>query len=80
MTIPLVSLKLFTCIAKKEKLDTLLPYLLALENKALDNKDLFDTNKKYVCALLPNFFMLYFGQKPPTGDIMSDKVKWHSRR
>ena len=32
-------------------------------------------DKKYVCAVLPNFFILYFGQKPPTGDITTDNVK-----
>ena len=57
-------------------MDTLLKYLLDLENKALANTDWFDSpDKKYVCSLLPNFFILYFGQKPPTGDIMSDDVK-----
>ena len=33
--IPFTSLKLFACVAKKEKLDTLLKYLLDLEYKAL---------------------------------------------
>ena len=75
MYIPLASLKLFACIAEKEKLDTLLKYLLDLDNEALANTDWFDTTEKYVCALLPNFFILYFGQNPPTGDIMSDNVK-----
>ena len=28
-----------------------------------------------MCALLPNFFILFFGQKPPTGDITSDDVR-----
>ena len=52
-----------------------LKYLLELENKALANTDWFNSKEQYVCALLPNFFILYFGQKPPTGDIMSDDVK-----
>ena len=39
VSIPLASLKLFACIAKKEKLDTLLPHLLALKNEALANMD-----------------------------------------
>ena len=52
-----------------------MPYLLALKNKALANTDWFDTREQYVAVLLPNFFILYFGQKPPTGDIMSDYVK-----
>ena len=25
--------------------------------------------------ILPNFFILYFGQKPPTGDVTLDDVK-----
>ena len=56
-------------------MDTLLPYLLALKNEALANTDWFDSSKKYVAVLLPNFFILYFSQKPPTGDIISDNVK-----
>ena len=50
-------------------------YLLALKNEALANTDWFNASKKYVGALLPNFFILYFGQKTPSGDIMSDNVK-----
>ena len=74
--IPFASLKLFVCIADREKMNTLLKYLLDLENEALANTDWFDSpNNTYVCALLPNFFILYFGQKPPTGDIMSVDVK-----
>ena len=78
MTMPLESLKLFACIAEEKKMDGLSPYLLALENKALANTDWFDTRKQHVAVLLPNFFILYCGQKPPTGDITSDDVKWHS--
>ena len=44
-------------------MDALLPYLLALENKALANTDWYGSGEKYVDALLPNFFILYFGQK-----------------
>jgi hypothetical protein len=73
--IPYASLKLFACVAEKEKFDTLLKYLLDLENKALANTDWFNTIKQYVCALMSNFFILYFGRKPPTGDIMPDNVK-----
>jgi len=62
-------------LPRKEKLDTLLKYLLDPENEAPANMDWYDTIKKYVCALLPNFFILYFGQKTPTGGIMSDDVK-----
>ena len=60
--IPFSALRLFACIADERKLDTLLTYILHLENEALNNMDWYDSiNKKYVCALLPNFFILYFG-------------------
>jgi hypothetical protein len=76
VTVPIASLKLFACIAEEKKMMGLLPYLLALENKVLANTDWFQsTDEKYVAVLLPNFFILYFGQKPPTGDIMLDDVK-----
>ena len=74
--IPFTALKLFACIADERKLDTLLTYILHLENKALNNTDWYDSvDKKYVCALLPKFFILSFGQKSPTGDITLDNVK-----
>ena len=47
-------------------MDRLLKYILDLKNEALANTKWCDLpDKKYVCALLPNFFILYFGQKPP---------------
>ena len=74
--IPVASLRLFACMADEKKLDTLLTYILHLENEALSNTAWYDSpDKKYVCTLLPNFFILYFGQNPPTGDITSDDVK-----
>ena len=39
--IPFASLKLFACVAEKEKFDTLLKYLLDLENKHLANTEWF---------------------------------------
>ena len=66
-------------MADEKKLETLLKYILNLENKALANTDWFDsTNKKYVCALLSNFFILYFDQKPHTGEITSNNIKMKS--
>jgi len=74
--IPFASLRLFACMANKKKLDTLLKYILDLENEALAETDWCNsTDKKYVCSLLPNFFILYFGQKPPTGDITGSKAQ-----
>jgi hypothetical protein len=74
--IPFTALRLFAFIVDERKLDTLLTYILHLENEALYNTDWYDwINKKYVCTLLLNFFIFYFGQKPPTGDITLDNVK-----
>ena len=69
-------MKLFVCMADEKKLNSLVMYLVHLENEVLAETAWCDSpDKKYVCALLPNFFILYFGQKPPTGDITSDDVK-----
>jgi hypothetical protein len=74
--IPFTALRQFVCMADEKKMDSLMFYLLHLENEILANTDWFDSpDKKYVCALLPNFFILYFDQKPPTGDITTDDVK-----
>jgi hypothetical protein len=62
VTVPIASLALFACIAKEKKMGGLMSYLLTLENKVLANTDWFDTGNKYVAVLLPNFFILYFGQ------------------
>ena len=63
-------------MADEKKLNTHLLYVLHLENEAVANTDWFgNPDKKYVCALLPNFFILYFGQKPPTRHITYDDVK-----
>ena len=74
--IPFASLRLFVSMADEKKLDGLLKYILDLENEALAETDWCNSlDEKYVCALLPNFIILYFGQKPPTRDITTDDVK-----
>ena len=45
------------------------------KDKVLVNMDWYGSGTPYVGLLLPNFFILYFGQKPPTGDVPSDDVK-----
>ena len=52
-----------------------MPYESAFENGNLVNTDWHNSGTMYMGLLLPNFFILYFGQKPPTGDVMSDDVK-----
>jgi hypothetical protein len=46
-----------------------------LENKVLVNTDWHDSSTTFMGMLLPKFFMLYFGKKPPTGNIMLEDVK-----
>ena len=75
VSVPISTLALFACISEEKNLVGVMSYLLALENKLLANTNWYDTSKKYVAVLLPNFFILYFGQKTPTRDIMSDDVK-----
>jgi hypothetical protein len=71
---PLLSFKLFSCITSKTKVDGMLPYELDFENDVLVNADWHDSGTSYVGLILPNFFIIYFGQKPPTGDITSEDV------
>ena len=62
--IPFAALRLFVCMAMEKKMDGLLKYIMDIEREALDKTAWHDSlDKKYVCALLPNFFILYFGQK-----------------
>jgi hypothetical protein len=75
VAMPLASLKLFACITKKDKVDAMMPYKLTSEDNVLVNKDWYVSGTLYVGLLLPNFFILYFGQKPPAGDITSEDVK-----
>ena len=75
MALPISSLKLFTCITKKDKVNGIISHGADFENNCLVNTDWFDSGTNYVGCLLPNFFMIYFGQKPPTGDITSGNVK-----
>ena len=48
--IPFASLKLFACVAKKEKMVTLMKYLLDLENEALANTEWFDSPMINTCV------------------------------
>ncbi len=75
VAMPFASLKLFGCITQKDKVDGMMPYGSDFVNNALLNMDWYDSGSTYVGLLLPNFFILYFGQKPPTGDITLDDVK-----
>ena len=75
VAMPLASLKLFGCITAKEKVDGMMHHKSDFKNNVLVNTDWYNLGTAYVGLLLPNFFILYFGQKPPAGDITSDDVK-----
>ena len=75
VALPISSLKLFRCITKKDKTNGIISHRADFESDLLVNTDWHESGTKYVGCLLPNFFMIYFGQKPPTGDITSNNIK-----
>ena len=74
--IPLTAMRMYVCMAMEKRLDGMIAYLanLQLETRARTAWHGTPNKERYVCALLPNFFILYFGQKPSTGDIATDDV------
>ena len=75
VAMPLASLKLFGCITQKDKVDAMMPYELDFKKNALVNTDWHNSGTTNVGLRLPNFFILYFVQKPPTRDVTLDDVK-----
>jgi hypothetical protein len=76
--IPLDKLRMFAFVAQQAEMVGVMSYLHELEREVLATtawQMVDDDPGRYVCALLPNFFIIYFGQNPPTGDITSDDVK-----
>ena len=53
----------------------MMPHELDFANNGLVNTDWHNSGTAYVGLLIPNFFILYFGQKPPTGDETPYAVK-----
>ena len=68
-------LKAFGCIISKTNAESALKHGLDLENDMLGNTDWQNSTTTYVGYLLPNFFIIYFGQKPPIGNITKDDLK-----
>jgi hypothetical protein len=72
----IASFRLFPYVAPKHTFDTLLPHGDKLTEELLsDTTDLKSLNKPIVATLIPNFFVIYYGQKVPHGDITTDKLK-----
>ena len=66
VAMPLSSLKALGRIISNNKAVGLLKHRLDLKNDMLMKNDWNDLAKTYVGSLLSNFFIIYFGQKPPT--------------
>jgi hypothetical protein len=74
--IKIASFQLFPYLAPKKGTDPLLVHDKELTEELLvetTNVKLFD--EPNATTFLPNFFIIYYGQKIPHGDITSDKVK-----
>ena len=71
---PLASLRFFTCITEKADA-SLVPYGDDFDADGLKNTKWHAAATPIVGFLLPNFFIIYFGQDTPTGNIANDDVK-----
>ena len=70
---PLASLKFFPCINPKDNA-ALTPYRDDFENDILKNTRWHSATTPTIGFLLPNFFIIYFGQNTPTGNIANNDV------
>jgi hypothetical protein len=74
--IKIASFQLFPYIAPKWNCDPLLAYGQDLTEDLLgETKDLKTFKESVVATLLPNLFVIYYGQKVPHSDITTNKVK-----
>jgi hypothetical protein len=74
--INIASFCLFPYLGSKGTFDTLLPHGNKLTVKLLDDlTDLKSFEEPIVATLVPNFFVVYYGQKVPNGDIPIDELK-----
>jgi hypothetical protein len=74
--IDIASFHLVPYIAPKCTFDTLLSHVDELtEELHSDTTDLNLFKEPIVATLIPNFFVIYYGQKVPHGDITTDKLK-----
>jgi hypothetical protein len=68
--------RLFPYLGPKRTFDTLLPHGDELTEELLnDTTDLKSFKEPIVATLIPNFFVIYYGQKVLHGNITSDKLK-----
>ena len=75
VSIPLTSLMLFPCISSKEDAEGQIAFGDEFHPNYLVSTTWHKAGTPTVGFLLPNFFIIYFGQSTPTGTITSDDVK-----
>jgi hypothetical protein len=74
--VDIASFRLFFFLGPECTFDTLLPHGDELTEELLtDTTDLKAFNEPNVTTLVPNFFVIYYGQKVPHGNITTDKHK-----
>ncbi len=74
--VDIASFRLFPYLWPKHTFKTLLPHGDELTEDILDDTaDLKSFEEPIVATLIPNFFVIHYGQKVPHGDITIDKLK-----
>jgi hypothetical protein len=73
--IDITSICLFPYIKDKATMDISLNHGDDLPKESLSETDWNDFEEPIVGTLIPNFFITYFGQNLPHGDISDDKIK-----
>jgi hypothetical protein len=74
--IDIASFHLFPYIAPEHTFDTLLSHGDELTEELLsDTTDLKSFNEPIIAILIPNFFVIYYGQKVPHDNITTNKLK-----
>ncbi len=76
VNIEIASFQLFSYIAPKKDFDPVLAHGQDLTEKLLgETNNLKTFEEPVVATLLPSFFVIYYGQKVPHSNIMTNKVK-----
>jgi hypothetical protein len=78
--IKIASLRLYPYITIKKDFDPLLVYGQDLMEELLGDNNLKTFKEPIVTTLLPNYFVIYYGQKVPQGAIMTDTDKVKSKK
>jgi hypothetical protein len=76
MKVNIASFRLVPYLGRERTFHTLLPHGDELTEELFnDTTDLKLFEEPIVATLVPNFYVIYYGQKVPHGDITTDKLK-----